>query len=189
MLHMNGPMRQRPARAFTLIELLVVIAIIAVLLGLLLPAVQKVRETANRIRCANNLKQIGLAAHNYHDTKGWFPPACTGLYPAVPMYPNHGPWPFLLPFLGQQQLYNQYRWEVSWFDPPNDWVQTQQLSILQCPSAEPDRIGPGSKDRDVHPAEGACTDYAPTNMVNAALAQLELVDPLPDPLAVQRGIR
>src|SRR5262245_11604920 len=146
-----SPFYSHVRRGITLIELLVVIAIIAVLLGLLLAAVQKVREAASRIRCANNLKQIGLALHNYHDVCDRFPPAGTGLAMPDPRYPNHGPWPFLLPYLEQQQLYRQYRLDVSWYDPPNEAARTKPLRILQCPSAEPDRIELGALDPEARP--------------------------------------
>src|SRR5262245_1589988 len=103
---------------FTLIELLVVIAIIGVLFSLLWPAVQKVREAANRTSCVNNLKQIGLALHNYHDTFKRFPPSLDeALYPPGNGSPRAGWTPYwswlayIMPFIEQDNLWNQaYAW-------------------------------------------------------------------------------
>src|SRR5262245_44519527 len=101
---------------FTLIELLVVIAIIAILIGLLLPAVQKIREAANRITCTNNLKQIGLGMHNYESTFGGLPPSrTTGAVSTAPYFPYSHSWTVaLLPYIEQTNSFNLYDYKADW---------------------------------------------------------------------------
>jgi prepilin-type N-terminal cleavage/methylation domain-containing protein/prepilin-type processing-associated H-X9-DG protein len=158
--------------ALTLIELLVVIAIVAVLIGLLVPAVQKVREAANRVACTNNLKQLGLALHNYHDANRKFPPVkVLGPLPQAGVFgpTKHGMGVFLLPFIDEQNLFAQYRWDVGGGDQGNQLVGTTHVKVFQCPSAEPNRymyIGAFM----TYGGKGACGDYAPTEGVDPALA-------------------
>jgi prepilin-type N-terminal cleavage/methylation domain-containing protein len=123
----------RRAGGFTLIELLVVIAIIAVLIGLLLPAVQKVREAASRIQCANNLKQVGLALHNCHDTSGAFPPVCgdaaDGTVRSGPFQGRVGSTLFfLLPFIEQENA-------ARIGDPLDGQLLHLPIKTFRCPSA------------------------------------------------------
>ncbi len=107
-------MRRQRQTGFTLVELLVVIAIIGILVALLLPAIQAAREAANRAQCSNNLKQLGLGLHNYHDTYNVFPPAgvsygwCHEGRPGYAKVLNVSGWVMVLPFLEQQSLYEQY---------------------------------------------------------------------------------
>lgn len=131
---------------FTLVELLVVIAIIGILVALLLPAVQMAREAARRMSCTNNLRQIGLASHNYHDTLGSFPPGylAFGVAHMAPASAENGSgfaWSaLLLPYLEQTTLHNAIVFERDCRDPINLPLGTTELKMYRCPS-DP---GPGT---------------------------------------------
>jgi prepilin-type processing-associated H-X9-DG protein len=153
-------------------------AIISTLAGLLLPAVQKVREAAARAKCQNNLKQIGLACHQFHNTHDGFPPGrVIGPFAPfnVPPDVEHGSFPFFLPFIEQSAPAGRYRYNVSWFHPDNQPAITTQLQLAQCPSAEPNRVVTGGRGLG-YGGKAACVDYAPIRVVDPVLVNSGLVD-------------
>jgi prepilin-type N-terminal cleavage/methylation domain-containing protein len=125
----------RIKRGFTLVELLVVIAIIGILIGLLLPAVQMVREAARRTACSNHLRQLGLAALNYESAFGYFPPGVVDndddLKDAL-----HSGIVYLLPYIEQQNLYDKYDFAGDWKAPENLPLAKIRIDTFQCASNE-----------------------------------------------------
>ncbi len=128
-------------KAFTLIELLVVIAIVAILIGLLLPAVQKVRESASRIKCANNLKQIGLAMHMHMDSYNALP--ANGTYTsngsAITVVSGWSAMSRILPFIEQENLHRGINFSIPYSDPTMLAVSSQRVGTFICPSEINDR--------------------------------------------------
>jgi prepilin-type N-terminal cleavage/methylation domain-containing protein/prepilin-type processing-associated H-X9-DG protein len=160
-------------RAFTLIELLVVIAIIATLVGLLLPAVQKAREVANRISCQNNLKQLGLGMHNYHDSEAHLPPAIqphtSTDFPGLPAYFwSWGVLAELTPYLEQTNVYNTMNLKYPLYiidstgnfviSPPNKFAAETTVKLFLCPSDKQQAVSSGYGVEDFGPTNyAACT--------------------------------
>ncbi|MBY0398176.1 MAG: DUF1559 domain-containing protein [Thermoleophilia bacterium] len=138
----------RTRRGFTLIELMVVIAIIAVLIGLLLPAVQSAREAARRIRCTNNLKQIGLALHNYHDVNNVLP--MQGTFRVGSTFTGYSAQARILPYVEQGNLYNAVNFDVGFAAQPE--ICRMRVAVYRCPSDPIDRTRPD-----------AGVDFYPTN--------------------------
>ncbi|WP_422931133.1 DUF1559 domain-containing protein [Singulisphaera sp. PoT] len=180
---------RRCRSGFTLIELLVVIAIIAILIALLLPAVQAAREAARRIQCVNNLKQMGLALHNFESANGFFTPAAIdAAFPKLGINVDdagnpistpkqHGWVILLLPFAEQTVLYNAYNLKADFRDPGNSTVIASQLNMMMCPSSpNPNRIDTNNSG-GFKGWQAAAGDYGPNNSVAAVAINAGFVAP------------
>jgi prepilin-type N-terminal cleavage/methylation domain-containing protein len=163
-----------PRRAFTLIELLIVIGIVALLVGLILPAVQRVRESAARADCLNRIRNNGLAVLNYESAHGRLPPGgVQGPFaPAgAPDGVSHGMWPLVLGFLDQKPVADLYHLDKPFDDPANRPATAALIRVLMCPGLDPAR----TQQWDTPPGVAGVADYAPVE-VNPFLADIALID-------------
>ncbi len=132
----------RTRQGFTLVELLVVIAIIGILVGLLLPAVQAAREAARRMSCSNNMKQLGLALHNYESAHKKWPPSRISL--TSPTIFQQSWASMILPYIEQVNMHNNYRFGTPWYAAANDAMTTTRIPTMLCPSAASERDLPAT---------------------------------------------
>jgi prepilin-type N-terminal cleavage/methylation domain-containing protein/prepilin-type processing-associated H-X9-DG protein len=172
----------RHRSAFSLVELLVVIAILAVLIALLLPAVQRVREASSRLSCSNNLKQLGLALQSYHNDNDCFPPGMTCSSSIVEDAELSG-FTLLLPYLEQANLANTYNFGAPWWDPSNYTAVGTTVKVFLCPSNRADGridLGPIAAQWSVAlPPYAAACDYALCHGSNGTLTNDWTRIPLP----------
>ena len=159
--------RLRPPRGFTLIELLVVIAIIAILVALLLPAVQQAREAARRSQCVNNLKQVGLSLQNYHDSNQRFPPGYISTFDNAgnDLGPGWGWAARLLPFLEQKPLFGTIRLDQPIEAATNATARTTSIKVYLCPSDSVRERWTASTHDSIGNVTGAVCDVASANYI------------------------
>ena len=171
------PRRSRPG--FTLIELLVVIAIISVLIALLLPAVQSAREAARCAQCVNNLKQIGLAMHNYHESRNALP-AAEMTFLGLPNGTNFSAMSQALPYMEQSNLFNALNFSLPDIDPTNNTVMLTNINNLICPSdpynpnpalGRPDELHGRHGQRDRLAVVGVRPQHQPADAQRGVLRQ------------------
>ncbi len=163
----------RFARGFTLVELLVVIAIIGILIALLLPAVQAAREAARRMTCTNNLKQVGLAMHLYHDVHRRLPPGWSAWHPSTgqPYFLGKPGWAWgvgLLPFIEQSALGQSIRLDLPITDPANAKARITPLSVFRCPTdpcEETFVLEPGNEPKPNYDPGFSATELAASNYI------------------------